>query len=97
MSTATLNKLPTREQRIELGKKARAFYEPLREKFEKEHWGEYITIHPEIGDYAVAPDHWSAVNKMRAKYPSVLFYSIRIGYRAFGHFGGRGASDGKRR
>ncbi len=96
MATMTLNKLPTRDQRAELSKKARAFYEPLREKLEKEHWGKYITIHPETGDYAVSSNHWDAVNEMRAKYSDVLFYTIRIGYRAFGHFGGRGASDGKR-
>lgn len=96
MSTMTLDKLPTREQRADLSKKARAFYEPLREKLEKAHWGEYISINPENGDYAISSNHWEAVNEMRAKYPAVLFYTIRIGYRAFGHFGGRGASDGKR-
>jgi hypothetical protein len=36
--TTTLKNLPAREQREELSKKARAFYEPLREQLEKEHW-----------------------------------------------------------
>ncbi|MCI0694391.1 DUF2489 domain-containing protein [candidate division KSB1 bacterium] len=83
--TTTLKDLPTREQREELSKKARAFYEPLREQLEKEHWGEYITIHPGNGDYAVSPNHWEAVKAMHAKYPDILFYTIRIGYRAFAH------------
>jgi hypothetical protein len=96
MVTQALKNLPTREERGELAKKARAFYEPLRSKLEKEHWGEYITIHPENGDYAISPVHWEAVKKMHAKYPDVLFYTIRIGYRAVAHFGGRGASDGRR-
>lgn len=95
MATTTKN-LPSREQRAEIGKKARAFYEPLREKLEKEHWGEYVTIHPENGDYAISPNHWDAVKQMRARHPGVLFYTIRIGYRAFGHFGGRGATDGRK-
>lgn len=96
MATISTKNLPSREERREIGKKARIFYEPLRDKLEKENWGEYITIHPENGDYAISPVHWDAVKEMRAKYPGVLFYTIRIGYRAVGHFGGRGASDGKR-
>jgi len=96
MATATAKNLPSREQRAEIGKKARAFYEPLREKLEEEHWGEYVTLHPENGDYAISSNHWDAVKQMRARHPGVLFYTIRIGYRAFGHFGGRGATDGRR-
>jgi len=92
----TTKNLPSREQLGELSRKARTFYEPLREKLEKEHWGEYITIHPETGDHAISPNHWNAVKEMREKFPGILFYTIRIGYRAFGHFGGRGASDGRR-
>jgi hypothetical protein len=86
MVTQALKNLPTREERVELAKKARVFYEPLRSKLEKEHWGEYITIHPGNGDYALSPVHWEAVKKMHAKYPDVLFYTIRIGYRAVAHF-----------
>jgi hypothetical protein len=93
MASVTTKDLPSRETRAEIGKKARAFYEPLREKLEKEHWGEYITIHPENGDYVISPNHWDAVKEMRAKYPDILFHTIRIGYRAFGHFGGRGEHD----
>jgi glutamate formiminotransferase len=95
MTMQTTKNLPTREQLAELSRKARAFYEPLREKLEKEHWGEYITIHPETGDHAISSNHGNAVKEMREKFPGILFYTIRIGYRAFGHFGGRGASDGR--
>jgi len=96
MPTISTKNLPSREERREIGKKARALYEPLREKLEKDHWGEYITINVDNGDYAVASEHMEAVKKMRARYPGVLFYTIRIGYRAVVHFGGRGASDGLR-
>lgn len=44
MTMQATKKLPTREQLAELSRKARAFYEPLREKLEKEHWSEHITI-----------------------------------------------------
>ena len=96
MPAITTKNLPSREERREIGKKARAIYEPLREKLEKDHWGEYITINVENGDYAVAPEHMEAVKKMREKYPGVLFYTIRIGYRAIAHFRGLGATDGLR-
>jgi len=63
---------------------------------EKDHWGEYITINVDNGDYAIAPEHREALKKMRAKYPGILFYTIRIGYRAVFHFRGLGATDGQR-
>lgn len=96
MTAVTTKNLPSREERAEIGKKAQTIYEPLREKLEKNHWGEYITINVDNGDYAIAPAHKEAIKKMRTKYPEVLFYTIRIGYRAVFHFRGLGATDGKR-
>ena len=97
MAAITTKNLPSREERAEIGRKARAFYEPLREQLEKEHWGEYITINTDNDDYAVAPEHMAAVEKMRAKYSGQLFFTIRIGYRAVFHFRGLGINDGKRK
>jgi hypothetical protein len=96
MPTITTKDLPSREERREIGKKARAIYEPLREKLERDHWGEYITINIDNGDYVVASEHEEAVKKMRTKYPDQLFFTIRIGYRAIAHFRGLGATDGLR-
>jgi len=96
MPIIDLKNLPSREERREIGAKARAFYEPLREQLEKEHWGEYIAINTDNGDYVVAFDHDEAVAKMRDKYPEQLFFIIRIGYRALVHFRGLGATDGIR-
>jgi hypothetical protein len=97
MTTITTKNLPSREERAEIGKKAEAIYAPLRERLETEHWGEYITINTDNGDYAVAPDDFEAVEKMRIKYPGQLCFTIRIGYRAIAHFRGLGATDGIRR
>ena len=96
MPTISTKNLPTREERAEIGKRARAIYEPLRAQLEKDHWGEYITINVENSDYAVAPEHEEALATMRVKYPDQLFFTIRIGYRAVFHFRGLGATDGKR-
>lgn len=95
--TATLRKrLPTKEERAEVGKAADALYAPLRERLEQEHWGEYISINVANGDYALAPDHSEAVQAIKAKYPGIIPFTIRIGYKAIVHFGGTGVSDGKR-
>lgn len=98
MQTLTLptSRMPTREERKAYGAAARALYEPLREQLEKEHWGEYMVIHPGTGDYLISADEEEALDLMRAKYPGILFFTIRIGYRAEYHFGASGLSDGKR-
>jgi len=96
MEALTTDRLPTRQEINAYGEAARKIYEPFRSKLEAEHWGKYITIHPVNGDYAISRSHDAALNKMKKKYPEVVFYTIRIGYRAVVHFGGRGASDGKR-
>jgi len=96
MEALTTDRLPTRREIDAYGEAAERIYEPLREKLEAEHWGKYITIYPVNGDYAIARTHRAAVKKMQKKYPDVAFFTIRIGYRAVFHFGGRGASDGRR-
>lgn len=96
MEALTTDRLPTRKEIDAYGEAAERIYEALRQKLEAEHWGKYIAIHPINGDYAIGRTDDAALNKMRQKYPGVAFYIIRIGYRAAIHFGGSGASDGKR-
>ncbi|MFQ5633651.1 MAG: hypothetical protein ACE5I1_33215 [bacterium] len=96
MPILTEETMPSREKMEEIARKAQAHYNKFRKKLEKEHWGEFVVIHPDNGDFAIADEHWEAVDEMQAKYPDVLFFTIRIGYRAFAHFGGRGALDGKK-
>jgi hypothetical protein len=83
METATLRKkLPNKEERAKVGKAADAIYAPLRERLEREHWGEYIAINVDNGDYAVAPDHFEASQVLKAKYPEIIPCVTRIGYKA---------------
>ena len=96
MQTLTTDRIPTREERNAYGEAARAIYESMREELEEKHWGEYIVIHPVIGDYAIAADEDEGLEQMRRKYPGILFFSIRIGYRAVYHFGASGIADGRR-
>ncbi len=96
METMPLQNLPSKEERARIGLMARATYEPMREKLEKEHWGEYIAINVKTHDYVVAATQEEATRVMHAKYPGALPFVIRIGYRAVYHFGGTGLNDGKR-
>ena len=96
MTTIKLKDLPSKEGREEIGKKARKIYEALREKLEKQHWGDYIAINYENGDYIISTDHEEAARQMQEKYSGLIPFVIRIGYRAVYHFGTSGLSDGKR-
>jgi hypothetical protein len=96
MATISTKNLPSREERREIGNKARAIYEPLREQLEKNHWGEFISINVENSDYVVASDDVKAARAIKAKYPGIIPFTIRIGYKAVVHFGGTGVSDGVR-
>jgi hypothetical protein len=95
MEALTTDRVPTQREIDAYGEAAEKIYEPLRKKLETGHWGEYITIHPLNGDYAVAPMHRAAVEEMRRKYPGVAFFTFRVGYQAVVHFGGSGAVDGR--
>jgi hypothetical protein len=96
MEATKIKKLPNRKERAKIGKKARAIYARLRVALEKDYWGEYVAINVENGDYIVSTDHTEATKQMLNKYPNILPFIIRIGYRAVYHFGGSGLSDGKR-
>ncbi|MDZ7291362.1 MAG: hypothetical protein ONB44_25075 [candidate division KSB1 bacterium] len=96
MERLTIKNLPNKEERAQIGKAARAIYEPLREALERDHWGEYIAINVKNGDYVVSASHEDAARQMHARYPGEFPFVIRIGYRAVYHFGGSGLNDGKR-
>lgn len=96
MEALTIDRLPSRQEIDAYGAAAEKIYQSLRSKLEAEHWGKYITIFPINGDYAISRSHRAALKKMQKKYPGVAFVTNRIGFRAVGHFGGSGASDGKR-
>ncbi len=96
MEALTVDRLPSRQEIDAYGAAAEKIYQSLRSKLEAEHWGKYIAINPVNGDYAIGRTLDAADKKLRQKYPDVAFVINRIGYQAVGHFGGTGASDGKR-
>lgn len=94
MTILTTDKIPSRSDLKTYSRQARLIYEKLKEDLEKNHWGEYVVINPNNGDYFVGSDRSEVLAVARAKYPNVLFFSHRIGYRASLHFGGRGIDNG---
>ena len=64
----------------------RIYDQNLREKLEKEHWGEIVTIEVETGDYFLGKRGIEAIKKARGKYPNAVFYSVKIGFPAVHKF-----------
>ena len=65
----------------------RIYAERLREVLEPEHLNRFVAIEPESGDYFLAETFDEAVKSARAKHPSRLSHTIRIGHRAAFHIG----------
>jgi|GEM_PF-1214641 len=94
MTVLTTEKLPLRSELKDYSKKARIVYAKLKDELVEKHWGEYVVINPNNGDYFVGIDRSELLAMAKLKYPKVLLFSHHIGYRASLHFGGRGISDG---
>ena len=75
-----------REEAVRLGK---AMYErDILPKLEADHFGEYVAIDVETGDWAVADTTRIAVERLRARRPrAVDVLCERVGYRALRSFG----------
>ncbi len=66
----------------------RLYAEQLQAVLELEHRNRFVAIEPESGEYFLGDTFDEAVQLARAKHPSRLSHTIRIGYRAAFHLGG---------
>ena len=66
----------------------RIYAEQLQAVLEPEHLNRFVAIEPESGEYFLADTFDEAVKSARAKHPSRLSHTIRIGHRAAFHIGG---------
>jgi hypothetical protein len=64
------------------------YAEKLRAALEPTHLDQFVAIEPESGDHFLGNTFDEAVRSARAKYPSRLSHTIRIGHRAAFHIGG---------
>ena len=64
------------------------YAEQLRAVLEPEHLNRFVAIEPASGEYFLGDTFDEAVKAARAKYPSRLSHTIRIGHPAAFHMGG---------
>jgi hypothetical protein len=75
------------EETARLGKEI--YEREIRSLVEPEHYGEVVAIDIDSGGYEVAPDHLTAVQRARAKYPGGRLFALRVGFPALARIGGR--------
>src|SRR5579859_5043026 len=63
----------------------RLYAEQLQAVLESQHLNRFVAIEPESGDYFLGDSFDEAVTSARAKHPSRLSHTIRIGHRAAFH------------
>jgi hypothetical protein len=66
----------------------RIYADQLQAALEAEHLNRFVAIEPESGEYFLGDTFDEAVKSARAKHPSRLTHTIRIGHRAAFHMGG---------
>jgi|SRR5215216_584494 len=70
----------------DLAERGREIYETsLREKLEADHYGEFVVIDVQSGDYEIAEDDLTASDRVLARNPNALLYGVRIGESASYH------------
>jgi hypothetical protein len=91
MPAATQSPRPTAptRPRDEIARLGKEIYErDIRPQVEADHFGEYVAIDVETGDWAVADGEIAALDRLRALRPEAIDVLMeRVGYRALHSFG----------
>ena len=71
-----------------VAEEAKRLYETkYRPILEKTHWGDFVCIEPESGDYFLGNTFDDAVNKAIDAHPDHLTHTLRVGHAAALHLG----------
>lgn len=73
----------------EISKKGQKVLETLTPELEKKHFGQFIAIDADSGEYFIGDTVIEATRKAQVKYPGKIFFLGRIGYRTAYTFKGR--------
>ncbi len=76
------------ETRLVIDRAKLIYANQLQAELEGQHMDRFAAIEPESGEYFLGDTFDEAVKSARAKYPSRLSHTIRIGHRAAFHIGG---------
>lgn len=75
-----------REEAVRLGREI--YKQSILPQVEAEHFGEYVAIDVETGDWAVADTTRAAVERLQVRHPDAVdVLCERVGYRALRSFG----------
>lgn len=82
---------PTRRPAKETARLGDEIYErDIRPRIEADHHGEYVAIDVDNGSWAVADTILAAADRLHEQSPDAHdVWSLRVGFRALHHFGGR--------
>jgi hypothetical protein len=64
-----------------ISKKGQKIFEMLSEELTESHFGRFIAIEVDSGDYFIGETAIEATRRAQAKHPEKLFFLGRIGYR----------------
>ena len=73
----------------EISKKGQRVLEALAQELATKHFGRFIAIETDSGEYFIGDTVIEATRKAQAKYPGKIFFLGRIGYRTAYTFKGR--------
>jgi hypothetical protein len=73
----------------EISKKGQRVLEALAQEVATRHFGQFIAIEPDSGEYFLGDTAIAATRQAQAKYPGKIFFLGRIGYRTAYTFKGR--------
>jgi hypothetical protein len=76
------------ETKLVIERAKRIYADQLKTVLESQHMNRFVAIEPESGDYFLGDTFDEAVKSARAKHPSRLSHTLRIGHRAAFHIGG---------
>lgn len=76
------------ESKLVIDRAKRLYADHLQAELESRHADRFVAIEPESGEYFLGDTFDEAVKSARAKYPSRLSHTIKVGHRAAFHIGG---------
>ena len=85
--------IPARRSAEETGRLGDEIYErDIRHLVEADHFGEYVAIDVDSGDYAIADSVLAAADQLRNRRPDADGWLVRAGYPTLRTFGGSSLS-----
>ncbi|GEM_PF-2377791 len=71
------------DEGLRVAKKGKRLYlTKLKALLEPAHWGMFVAVEADSGDYFLGEEMGEAITKARAKHPDKLVYIARVGFRA---------------